>query len=159
MPARYRDIFAMAKCDLVEHLRNTVSWINGINNLACFPTSTRATQRHNPAVPVRPVRTLGNGCLGTGRVQSQYASVQLVDGANINAMATIGSIRGTADNVQTQIANLEQDRHFSGDSKSQQRSLRPEQDQCGGRFDSPHRPGLEQTPRASLLEQKPSLQS
>jgi hypothetical protein len=50
-----------------------------------------------------------------GRVQSQYASVQLVDGANINAMATIGSIRGTADNVQTQIANLEQD-SFSGDS-------------------------------------------
>jgi hypothetical protein len=50
-----------------------------------------------------------------GRVQSQYASIQLVDGANMNAMATIGSIRGTADNVQTQIANLEQD-SFSGDS-------------------------------------------
>jgi hypothetical protein len=50
-----------------------------------------------------------------GRVQSQYASVQLVDGANMNAMATIGSIRGTADNIQTQIANLEQD-SFSGDS-------------------------------------------
>jgi hypothetical protein len=50
-----------------------------------------------------------------GRVQSQYASIQLADGANMNAMATIGSIRGTADNVQTQIANLEQD-SFSGDS-------------------------------------------
>jgi hypothetical protein len=33
----------------------------------------------------------------------------------MNAMATIGSIRGTADNIQTQIANLEQD-SFSGDS-------------------------------------------
>jgi hypothetical protein len=50
-----------------------------------------------------------------GRVQSQYASIELADGANINAMATIGSIRGTADNVQTQIANLEHD-SFSGDS-------------------------------------------
>ena len=50
-----------------------------------------------------------------GRVQSQYASIELADGANINAMATIGAIRGSADNVQTQIANLEQD-SFSGDS-------------------------------------------
>jgi hypothetical protein len=48
-------------------------------------------------------------------VQSQYASIELADGANMNAMATIGSIRGTADNVQTQIGNLEQD-SFSGDS-------------------------------------------
>ena len=48
------------------------------------------------------------------RVQSQYASVELADGANMNAMATIGSIRGNADSVQTQIANLEQD-SFSGD--------------------------------------------
>jgi hypothetical protein len=49
------------------------------------------------------------------RVQSQYASVQLVDGANVNAMATIGSIRGSAQDTQTQIGNLEQD-SFSGDS-------------------------------------------
>jgi hypothetical protein len=48
------------------------------------------------------------------RVQSQYASVELADGANMNAMATIGSIRGNADSVQTQIANLEQD-SFSDD--------------------------------------------
>jgi len=49
------------------------------------------------------------------RVQSQYASVQLTDGANMNAMATIGSIRGSAQGIQTQIGNLEQD-SFSGDS-------------------------------------------
>jgi hypothetical protein len=48
-------------------------------------------------------------------VQSQYATVQLVDGANINAMATIGSIRGSAQDIQTQIGNLEQDT-FSSDS-------------------------------------------
>jgi hypothetical protein len=49
------------------------------------------------------------------RVQSQYASVELADGANVNAMATIGSIRGSAQDIQTQIANLEQD-SFSNDS-------------------------------------------
>jgi hypothetical protein len=41
--------------------------------------------------------------------------VQLVDGANINAMATIGSIRGSAQDIQTQIGNLEND-SFSNDS-------------------------------------------
>jgi len=48
------------------------------------------------------------------RVQSQYASVELSDGTNTTAMATIGSIRGDAQNIQTQIANLEQD-SFSAD--------------------------------------------
>jgi hypothetical protein len=48
------------------------------------------------------------------RVQSRYASIELTDGANKNAMATIGSIRGNAESVQAQIANLEQD-SFSAD--------------------------------------------
>jgi hypothetical protein len=52
--------------------------------------------------------------LELARVQSQYASVELADGANMNAMATIGSIRGNAESVQTQIANLEHD-SFSDD--------------------------------------------
>jgi len=43
------------------------------------------------------------------RVQSQYASVELVDGANMNAMATIGAIRGSAQDIETQIGNLEND--------------------------------------------------
>jgi hypothetical protein len=50
-----------------------------------------------------------------GRVQSQYASVQLADGANMNAMATIGAIRGNAQSIEQQIANLEQD-SFSSDA-------------------------------------------
>ncbi len=61
----------------------------------------------------RPTTT--TPCFGIERVQSQYASVQLVDGANVNAMATIGSIRGSAQDIQTQIGNLEQD-SFSSDS-------------------------------------------
>ncbi len=48
------------------------------------------------------------------RVQSQYASVELSDGANVTAMATIGSIRGDSQDIQTQINNLEQD-SFSSD--------------------------------------------
>jgi hypothetical protein len=43
------------------------------------------------------------------RVQSQYASVELSDGSNVTAMATIGAIRDNAQTLQTQINNLEQD--------------------------------------------------
>jgi hypothetical protein len=49
------------------------------------------------------------------RVKSQYASVELADGANTTALAAIGSIRGNARTVETQINNLEQD-SLSGDS-------------------------------------------
>ena len=48
------------------------------------------------------------------RVQSQYASVELADGANSTAMASIGSIRANAQNLQAQLGNLEND-SLSGD--------------------------------------------
>ena len=50
-----------------------------------------------------------------GRVKSQYASVELSDGANTNAIATIGSMRGNAQDIQNRMANLEQD-SFSNDA-------------------------------------------
>jgi hypothetical protein len=49
------------------------------------------------------------------RVQSQYASIELSDGASETAMAAIGAIRNNALNLQAQIANLEQD-SLSGDA-------------------------------------------
>jgi hypothetical protein len=48
------------------------------------------------------------------RVKSQFASVELADGANLAAMATIGSIRSNATDLQNQMANLEND-SFSND--------------------------------------------
>jgi hypothetical protein len=49
------------------------------------------------------------------RVESQYASVELSDGASGTAMAAIGAMRNNAHNVEAQIANLEQD-SLSGDA-------------------------------------------
>jgi hypothetical protein len=43
------------------------------------------------------------------RVKSQYASVELADGANMNALSTIGAIRGNAATLETRMNNLEQD--------------------------------------------------
>jgi hypothetical protein len=49
------------------------------------------------------------------RVRSQYASVELADGANLTAMETIGAIRNSASNVEAQLTNLEND-SLSGDA-------------------------------------------
>jgi hypothetical protein len=116
MPARYRALFSQwRKVTSLNSFGNTVSWINGINtgvlpniNIGYRNSTTQLSQ-------YSPYELSGMDSRELGRVQSQYASIELADGANMNAMATIGAIRGSADNVQTQIGNLEQD-SFSGDS-------------------------------------------
>ena len=116
MPARYRALFSQwRKVTSLNSFGNTVSWINGINT-GVLPTSTPAISSPQPSsLPIAPYELSGMDPMELGRVQSQYASIELADGANINAMATIGAIRGTADGIQTQIGNLEQD-SFSDDS-------------------------------------------
>src|ERR1700723_2359189 len=116
MPARYKALFSQWRnVTSLNTFGNTVSWINGINT-GVLPNIN--TGYHNSTTQLSqysPYELSGMDSSELGRVQSQYASIELSDGANINAMATIGAIRGSADNVQTQIGNLEQD-SFSGDS-------------------------------------------
>jgi hypothetical protein len=94
---------------------NTVSWINGINTGVLPNINTGYLKSTTPLSPYSSYELSGMDPAELGRVQSQYASVELADGANMNAMATIGAIRGTADGIETQIGNLEQD-SFSGDA-------------------------------------------
>jgi hypothetical protein len=116
MPARYRALFSQWRnVTSLNTFGNTVSWINGINTGVLPNINTGYLKATTPLSQYSPYELSGMDPSELGRVQSQYASVELADGANINAMATIGAIRGTADNVQTQIANLEHD-SFSGDS-------------------------------------------
>ena len=116
MPARYRALFSQWRnVTSLNTFGNTVSWINGINTGVLPNINTGYLKATTPLSQYSPYELSGMDPTQLGRVQSQYASIQLSDGANINAMATIGAIRGSADNVQTQIANLEHD-SFSGDS-------------------------------------------
>ena len=116
MPARYRAIFSQWRnVTSLNTFGNTVSWINGINTGVLPNINTGYLQATTPLAQYDPYELSGMDASELGRVQSQYASVELEDGANINAMATIGAIRGSADDVQTQIANLEQD-SFSDDA-------------------------------------------
>jgi hypothetical protein len=116
MPARYRALFSQWRnVTSPDTFGNTGSWISGINS-GLLPNINAGYQRSTTQLlPYRPDHLSGMDPFELERVQSQYASVELVDGANVNAMATIGSIRGSAQDIQAQIGNLEQD-SFSGDS-------------------------------------------
>ena len=116
MPARYRALFSQWRnVTSLNTFGNTVSWINGINTGVLPNINTGYQKSTTQLLPYSPDHISGMDPFELERVQSQYASVQLVDGANINAMATIGSIRGSAQDIQTQIGNLEND-SFSTDS-------------------------------------------
>jgi hypothetical protein len=116
MPARYRALFSQWRnVTSLNTYGNTGSWINGINSGLLPTISTGYQKSTTQLLPYTTDHLSGMDTSELERVQSQYASVQLADGANVNAMATIGSIRGSAQNIQTQIGNLEQD-SFSGDS-------------------------------------------
>ena len=110
MPARYKALFSQWRnVTSLNTFGNTVSWINGINTGVLPNINTGYHSSTTQLSQYSPYELSGMDPLELGRVQSQYASIELADGANMNAMATIGAIRGTADNVQTQIGNLEQD--------------------------------------------------
>jgi hypothetical protein len=116
MPARYRALFSQWRnVTSLNTFGNTGSWVSGINSGLLPTINTGYQQSTTQLLPYSPAQLSGMDPFELNRVQSQYASVQLVDGANVNAMATIGSIRGSAADIQTQIANLEQD-SFSDDS-------------------------------------------
>jgi hypothetical protein len=115
MPARYRAVFSQWRnVTSLNTFGNTGSWISGINSGLLPNINTGYQQATTQLLPYSLTELSGMNASELGRVQSQYASVELADGANINAMATIGSIRGNAQGVQAQIANLEQD-SFSND--------------------------------------------
>src|SRR5580658_10478574 len=110
MPARYRAIFSQWRnVTSLNTFGNTGSWISGINSGLLPNINTGYQQATTQLLPYSAAHLSGMDPFELDRVESQYASVQLADGANVNSMATIGSIRGTAQDIQTQIGNLEQD--------------------------------------------------
>jgi hypothetical protein len=104
---RYRAQFSQWKnTSAQDTYGNTTGWVTGINtgnvNNGYTQATTQLLQYDPNALSSMTPDELA-------RVKSQYASVELSDGANTAALLAIGAIRGNAQNVQTQIANLEQD--------------------------------------------------
>src|SRR5580658_375234 len=110
MPARYRALFSQWRnFTSLNTFGNAGSWISGINSGLLPTINTGYMNSTTQLLPYSTYQLSGMNDPELRRVQSQYATVQLVDGANINAMATIGSIRGSAQDIQTRMGNLEQD--------------------------------------------------
>jgi hypothetical protein len=110
MPARYRGFFSPWRNTAARDVYgNTGAWTSGVNSgqfpgvAAGYEHATTQLLQYDPAA----LGSMSSGELE--RVKSQYASVELADGANTAALATIGSIRGNARTIESRISNLEQD--------------------------------------------------
>jgi len=107
MPARYRAQFSLWENAIAQDTYgNTSVWIRGIDTGNVASGYQQATTE---LLPYNPAALSEMAPDEQARVKSQYASVELADGANTLAIETIGSIRGNAQNIQTQIGHLEQD--------------------------------------------------
>jgi hypothetical protein len=115
MPARYKAQFAQWKNTFAGNTYgNTGSWVTGINSGRLPMITTGYRQSTTQLLPYNGQVLAGMNADELARVQSQYASVELSDGINLNSMQTIGTIRANAQTVENQLANLERD-SFSAD--------------------------------------------
>jgi len=108
MPARYRAQFSnWRNVTALNTYGNNAGWINGANSgqsvIEGYQRSTTQLGLYDQAA------LSGMRDDELSRVKSQYASVELADGANANALTTIGAIRGNAAILEARINNLEQD--------------------------------------------------
>ena len=110
MPTRYRAQFSQWRNTVAQDsYGNTGAWVNGMNFGQTGAVSSGYQQATTRLLPYNQAQLSGMNADELSRVESQYATVELADGASTTAMATIGSIRGNAQDIQTQIGNLEQD--------------------------------------------------
>ena len=107
MAARYR---AMATPWGLSSATNTYGttggWMTGINSglavLSGYSEATQSLASYGAALGNIPADQLP-------RMKTNYATVELTDAANLNAIQTIGQMRANAPEVETTIQNLEDD--------------------------------------------------
>ena len=110
MPARYQAQFSQWRNVVAPNTYgNTGTWVNGMNTGLPNTVNTGYQQATTPLLQYNGQVLSGMTPDELNRVKSQYASVELSDGANVTAMAAIGAIRDNAQTIQNQINNLEQD--------------------------------------------------
>lgn len=110
MPARYQALFSEWRNAFAsDAYGNTTGWVNGINSGINSIVNSGYQQATTALLPYSSGELSGMSPDEISRVESQYATVELADGASQTAMAAIGAIRASAQEIQTQIGNLEQD--------------------------------------------------
>ncbi|MGC1417180.1 MAG: hypothetical protein WA817_17960 [Candidatus Acidiferrum sp.] len=115
MPARYEAMFSQWRAFTSGDLYgNTTRWVNAVNGAGAQSVSPAYQQAIVPFLAFNQTALKAINPADALQLKSVAASMQLTDGANISALTTVGNIRGNAQTIQQQIANLEQD-SFSGD--------------------------------------------
>jgi hypothetical protein len=110
MPARYEAQFSQWRnVAALNTYGNTGTWVTGINLGQLQAVNAGYQQATTELLPYNSGELSAMTADEAARVKSQYATVELADGANTTAIGTIGAIRGSASDIQAQIANLEQD--------------------------------------------------
>lgn len=115
MPARYEAMFSQWRAFTSGDLYgNTTRWVNAVNGAGAQSVSPAYQQAIVPFLAFNQTALNAINPADALQLKSVAASMQLTDGANISALTTVGNIRGNAQTIQQQIANLEQD-SFSAD--------------------------------------------
>jgi hypothetical protein len=115
MEARYRAVFSQWRHFSASNLYgNTGGWVGAVNGAGPQSVSPAYQQAIVPFLTYNQTFLNAINPADALHLRSVAASMQLADGANISALTTVGNIRGNAQALQLQIANLEQD-SFSPD--------------------------------------------
>ncbi len=110
MPARYRATFSQWRTFTANDLYgNTRGWVGAANGAGAQTVSPAYQQATIPLLTYSQADLNAINPADARNLKSVYASLQLADGANVSALATVGNVRANAQTVQQQIANLEQD--------------------------------------------------
>ena len=110
MPDRYRAQFSQWRnLTALDNYGNTTGWVNGVNSGQIQAVLSGYQQATTQLGTYDPNALSGMTANELARVKSQYASVELADGINANALASIGSIRANTQMLENQLNNLEQD--------------------------------------------------
>ena len=117
MPARYKAYFSKWRnlTSVPDVYRNTGTWVNGVNTGSQSSVATGYQQATEPLGKYSSTAVAAMTPEELQQAASSYASIELADGANTHAMATIGNMRGNAQAIQNAIERLEQD-SLSSDS-------------------------------------------
>ncbi len=110
MPGRYRAVFSQWRSFTSGDLYgNTTRWVSAVNGAGAQTVSPAYQQTIVPFLAYNQAVLTAMNPADALHLKSVAASLQLTDGANVSALTTVGNVRANAQNVQQQIANIEQD--------------------------------------------------
>lgn len=116
MPARYQATFSRWRAFTSgDAYGNTTRWIAAVNGAGPQTVGPAYRDAIVPFVALNQTVLSSINPADALHLRSVGASLQLMDGANVSALTTVGNIRANSQVIQQQLSNLEQD-SFSADS-------------------------------------------